>query len=80
MRKLTLVVLLAVLLLAFAVVPAFAIMDPKVPANECSGNSVGGSAGGKGITTNKGEGASGIVAPVHDTNENVPGECPPPEE
>lgn len=60
---------LAIVLLAFAVVPAFAIMDPNVPADECSGNSAGGAAFGKGVGTG---GASGVGAPVHDTN--VPGE------
>ena len=37
MRKLTLIVLLAALMLAIVVVPAFAIVDPITPADECRG-------------------------------------------
>ncbi len=38
MRKLTLALLLAALILAFAVVPAFAIVDPVTPVG-CEGSS-----------------------------------------
>ncbi len=70
MRKLTLALILAALILAFAVVPAFAIMDPVVPAIQCSGHSVGGAA------FNKVQNPGGRGIPVHGTNENVPGACP----
>ena len=45
MRKLTLALLLAALILAFAVVPAFAIVHPRAPICEGKTNS-GGAAGG----------------------------------
>ena len=51
MRKLTLALLLTALILAFAVVPAFAIVDPVTPVG-CEGSEVpakansGGNAGG----------------------------------
>ena len=75
MRKLTLIVLLAILLLAMTVFPAFAIMDPVVPADDCSGRSVGGAAGPSVFDPEKGNRGP---APVHDTNENVlTDDCPP---
>ncbi len=79
MRKLTLALILAALILAFAVVPAFAIMDPNVPADECNGNrTVGGAANHKGVNN---DGASGKSLPIHGTNpaaENDDGVCPGP--
>ena len=73
MKKLTLALLLATLILAFAVVPAFAIVDPLVPAEDCNGlGSVGGAA------FNKVQNPGGRGIPVHPTNGNVPGACPAP--
>lgn len=85
MRKLTLIVLLAALLLAFGVVPAFAIVDPLTPADECRGS---GGVGVQAITNgaiggieNDPDGHAPVNAPVPNNNPgnaNVAGTGDPP--
>ncbi len=57
--------IIGALLALLTAVPAFAIMDPNVPADDRSGNSVGGAAVGS--VNDEG----GRSLPIHDTNENT---------
>ena len=78
MRKLTLALLLLALLLAFVVVPAFAIVDKITPADDCRGaGGVGSQAAGSLLATGQ---ISGFPVPNNNPgNANVTENAPPPD-
>ena len=64
-RKWFAALIIGALLALMTALPAFAIMDANVPADDRSGNSVGGAAVGS--VNDEG----GQSPPIHDTNENT---------
>ena len=75
MRKLTLALILAALILAFAVVPAFAVVDPRAPI--CTGEAASeGAAGGAASGGNSTGSPVGPPFPAQGLDKSGTNACP----